>query len=216
MAMGEGAARRHGWRRGRAAAPGPDDGMVRWWWPAEARPAGWTGAGSATVRATRAYRRQGEAVSAIQPPVGRVVLEVQRMDPDLPLPAYAHPGDAGLDLVAARDVELGPGGRAAVPTGLIVAVPEGWVGLVHPRSGLARRHGITVANAPGTIDSGYRGELQVLLVNLGDEVVALSRGDRIAQLLIQPVGHAEVVEVPSFEATQRGEGGFGSTGLGSA
>jgi dUTP pyrophosphatase len=155
-------------------------------------------------------------VSAIQPPVGRVVLEVQRMDPDLPLPAYAHPGDAGLDLVAARDVELGPGGRAAVPTGLIVAVPEGWVGLVHPRSGLARRHGITVANAPGTIDSGYRGELQVLLVNLGDEVVALSRGDRIAQLLIQPVGHAEVVEVPSFEATQRGEGGFGSTGLGSA
>jgi dUTP pyrophosphatase len=144
-----------------------------------------------------------------------IELAVQRLDPELPLPSYAHPGDAGLDLVAAADVALEPGGRAAVPTGLVVAVPDGWVGLVHPRSGLARRHGVTVANAPGTIDAGYRGELQVLLVNLGDEPVTLRRGDRVAQLLVQPVGHARVVEVSDHAATARGDGGFGSTGLGS-
>lgn len=144
-----------------------------------------------------------------------VELQVQRLDPALPLPTYAHDGDAGLDLVAATDVELAPGARVAVPTGLVVAVPDGWVGLVHPRSGLAARHGVTVANAPGTIDAGYRGELRVLLVNLGDAVVRLDRGDRVAQLLLQPVGHARVVEVVGFEATARGVGGFGSTGLAS-
>jgi len=144
-----------------------------------------------------------------------VELQVQRLDPALPLPTYAHDGDAGLDLVAATDIELAPGARAAVPTGLVVAVPEGWVGLVHPRSGLARRHGVTVANAPGTIDAGYRGELKVLLVNLGDTVVRLARGDRIAQLLLQQVGRAQVVEVAGFEATARGHGGFGSTGMAS-
>lgn len=144
-----------------------------------------------------------------------VELQVQRLDPALPLPTYAHDGDAGLDLVAATDVELAPGARVAVPTGLVVAVPDGWVGLVHPRSGLASRHGVTVANAPGTIDAGYRGELRVLLVNLGDAVVRLDRGDRVAQLLLQPVGHARVVEVVGFEATARGVGGFGSTGLAS-
>lgn len=142
-----------------------------------------------------------------------VELRVRRLDPGIPLPAYAHVGDAGLDLVAAEDVELAPGARAAVRTGLVVAVPEGWVGLVHPRSGLARRHGVTVANAPGTIDAGYRGELQVLLVNLGDESVELSRGDRVAQLLLQQVGHARVLETEDLGDTARGTGGFGSTGL---
>jgi dUTP pyrophosphatase len=143
----------------------------------------------------------------------RVVLRVRRLDPGVPLPRYAHPGDAGLDLVAAQPVRLEPGGRAAVPTGLSIAVPDGWVGLVHPRSGLARRQGVTVANAPGTIDAGYRGELQVLLVNLGAEPVQLERGDRIAQLLLQPVGVAQVLEVEDLGPTRRGAGGFGSTGL---
>jgi dUTP pyrophosphatase len=144
-----------------------------------------------------------------------VELRVRRLDPEVPLPRYAHPGDAGLDLVAASAVRLEPGARAAVPTGIAVAIPAGWVGLVHPRSGLARRHGVTVTNAPGTIDAGYRGEVQVLLVNLGQEPVDLARGDRIAQLLLQPVGVASVVEVADLDDTARGAGGFGSTGLGS-
>jgi dUTP pyrophosphatase len=140
-------------------------------------------------------------------------LRVVRLDPSVPLPAYAHEGDAGMDLAAAAEVTLAPMGRAAVPTGLAVAIPAGWVGLVHPRSGLARRHGVTVANAPGTIDSGYRGELQVLLINLGADAVTLDRGDRIAQLLLQPVGRATVVEASHLDDTTRGDGGFGSTGL---
>jgi dUTP pyrophosphatase len=142
-----------------------------------------------------------------------IELQVKRLVADAPLPAYAHDGDAGLDLAAAEDVELPAGGRAAVPTGLAVAVPRGWVGLVHPRSGLARRHGVTVANAPGTIDAGYRGEVQVLLVNLGRDPVTLRKGDRVAQLLLQRVGRAEIVEVEELDGTTRGEGGFGSTGL---
>ena len=142
-----------------------------------------------------------------------VRLEVQRLDPQVALPRYAHPGDAGLDLAAAEDVTLAPGERHAVATGLAVAVPDGWVGLVHPRSGLALRHGLTVVNAPGTIDAGYRGELKVLLVNLGGEPVEIHRGDRIAQLLLQEVGRAEVVEVTELSATVRGAGGFGSTGV---
>jgi dUTP pyrophosphatase len=142
-----------------------------------------------------------------------IELQVKRLVADVPLPAYAHDGDAGLDLAAAEDVELPAGGRAAVPTGLAVAVPHGWVGLVHPRSGLARRHGVTVANAPGTIDAGYRGEVQVLLVNLGRDPVTLRKGDRVAQLLLQRVGRAEIVEVEELDGTTRGEGGFGSTGL---
>lgn len=145
-----------------------------------------------------------------------VRLEVRRLRPDAVLPAYAHPGDAGLDLAAVDPVRLWPGERVAVPTGLAVAVPDGWVGLVHPRSGLARRHGLTVANAPGTIDAGYRGEVQVLLVNLGIEVVDIAAGDRVAQLLLQRVGWAEVVEVQELSDTVRGDGGFGSTGVASA
>jgi dUTP pyrophosphatase len=145
--------------------------------------------------------------------IENIELQVKRLVGDVPLPAYAHDGDAGLDLAAAQDVELAPGGRAAVPTGLAVAVPPGWVGLVHPRSGLARRHGVTVANAPGTIDAGYRGEVQVLLVNLGTDPVLLRKGDRVAQLLLQRVGRAEIVEVEELDGTTRGEGGFGSTGL---
>jgi dUTP pyrophosphatase len=142
-------------------------------------------------------------------------LAVRRLDPDMPLPSYAHDGDAGLDLAASTDVTLGPGERAAVPTGLAIAIPRGWVGLVHPRSGLASRHGITVANAPGTIDAGYRGEVHVLLINLGQWSVTLRRGDRIAQLLVQQVGHVRIHEVDQLDETLRASGGFGSTGLGS-
>lgn len=140
-------------------------------------------------------------------------LRVRRLRPGAVLPAYAHEDDAGLDLAVAETCELAPGARAAVPTGLAVAVPRGWVGLVHPRSGLALDRGLTVVNAPGTIDAGYRGELCVLLVNLGDEVVALEPGDRVAQLVLQRVGRAEVVEVEHLEQTSRGQEGFGSTGV---
>ncbi len=141
-----------------------------------------------------------------------IELAVRRLRPDAVLPAYAHAGDAGLDLTAVEAVRLGPGERAAVPTGLAVAIPDGWVGLVHPRSGLARRHGLTVANAPGTIDAGYRGEVQVLLVNLGSDPVEVAAGERVAQLLLQEVGRARVVEVEGLDDTVRGGGGFGSTG----
>ena len=141
-------------------------------------------------------------------------LQVQRLHPDAVLPAYAHAGDAGLDLTALQAHHLEPGERVAAPTGLAVAIPDGWVGLVHPRSGLALRHGLTVANAPGTIDAGYRGEVKVLLVNLGAEGVDIEVGDRIAQLVLQRVGRAQVVEVDALPSTGRGEGGFGSTGVG--
>ncbi|MGH8929320.1 MAG: dUTP diphosphatase [Egibacteraceae bacterium] len=140
-------------------------------------------------------------------------LRVRRLDPQLPLPAYAHPGDAGLDLFARRDVTLAPGERAVVPTGLAVAIPPGCAGLVHPRSGLAARHGIALVNAPGTIDAGYRGEIKVILINLDPTHPAhIGRGDRIAQLLIQRVETAHVEEVTDLDATDRGDAGFGSTG----
>lgn len=145
-------------------------------------------------------------------PIERPELPVQRLHPDAVLPSYAHPGDAGLDLTSVEEVVLAPGERAAVATGLAMAVPDGWVGLVHPRSGLARRHGITVANAPGTIDAGYRGEVLVLLVNLGPDEVRLAAGERVAQLVLQRVGSAAVAEVASLDDTTRGRGGFGSTG----
>lgn len=140
-------------------------------------------------------------------------LPVRRLRPDAHLPTYAHPGDAGCDLRAVEACKLAPGERAAVPTGVAIAIPEGWAGLVLPRSGLARRHGIGLVNAPGLIDAGYRGELQVLLVN-HDRVEAfeITPGDRIAQLVLVQCASAEVVETDDLGDTVRGEGGFGSSG----
>ena len=139
-------------------------------------------------------------------------IEIVRSDPAVALPAYAREGDAGLDLAAVATVTLEPGGRELVPTGLRVAIPDGYAGLVMPRSGLALRSGVTVLNAPGLIDSGYRGEVGVLLVNHGARPVVIERSDRIAQLVIQPVARAEPVEVRELPGSRRGEGGFGSTG----
>ena len=142
-----------------------------------------------------------------------LVIPLRRLDPDLPLPAYAHPGDAGADLVAAEEVELAPGARAAVRTGVAVAIPEGYVGLVHPRSGLAGRLGVTVLNAPGTVDAGYRGEILVILINHDPSTtVKISRGDRIAQLVVQRVERAAFEVVDELDDTARGDGGHGSTG----
>ena len=143
-----------------------------------------------------------------------VEIPVQRLDAALPLPTYARPGDAGLDLLAAEETTLAPaGGRALVPTGLAVAIPEGYAGFVQPRSGLALRHGVTCLNTPGLIDSGYRGELQVLLVNTDPhEPFVVRRGERIAQLVIQAVAVASLVEVEELPPSARGSGGFGSTG----
>jgi dUTP pyrophosphatase len=130
----------------------------------------------------------------------------------LPLPAYATSGAAGMDIVSAEQVTIAPGARLAVATGLAVAIPEGFEIQVRPRSGLALKHGISVPNTPGTIDSDYRGELKVILVNLGHEPFAIARGDRIAQLVLAPVVQAVWDEVADLDATERGEGGFGSTG----
>jgi dUTP pyrophosphatase len=142
------------------------------------------------------------------------VLEVQvrRLDPDVPLPAYARPGDAGCDLVTLVAVELHPGQRALLPTGIALALPDGYAGFVHPRSGLAAQHGIGIVNAPGTIDAGYRGEIKVVLVNHGREVVRIARLDRIAQLVVQRVEQVVWSEVGALSETQRGDGGYGSTG----
>lgn len=131
---------------------------------------------------------------------------------DLPLPAYATDGAAGMDVVSAEDVTIAKGARHAVATGLSVAIPAGYEIQVRPRSGLALKHGITVANAPGTIDSDYRGEVKVILINLGQEPFAIRRGDRIAQLVLAPVTRASWLEVAELDETERGEGGFGSTG----
>ena len=136
----------------------------------------------------------------------------------LPLPAYATPGSAGLDLVAALEhpVELPPGGRVLVPTGLAMALPDGYEAQIRPRSGLALKHGITVLNAPGTIDSDYRGEVSVLLVNLGDQPVLIARGERIAQMVVAPVTRIAWREQVTLDETRRGAGGYGSTGRGGA
>jgi len=143
-------------------------------------------------------------------------IQIQRLSHSegLELPSYASAGAAGADLRAAVDSEMviGPGERTAVPTGLILEIPLGWEGQVRPRSGLAIRYGLTVVNAPGTIDSDYRGELKVLLINLGAEDVTIYRGDRIAQLLVTPAPQVEFAEVEVLDATDRGAGGFGSTG----
>lgn len=138
---------------------------------------------------------------------------VTRLDPNLPLPNYAKAGDAGADIVSRIDIELAPGERALVPTGISIALPDGFVALVHPRSGLAIKHGVTMVNAPGTVDAGYRGELQVILINHDPrESVSFKRGDRIAQLVIQRVDRAEFIEVNSLPGSERAGDGFGSTG----
>jgi dUTP pyrophosphatase len=143
----------------------------------------------------------------------RVEVLIRRLDPGLPLPASAHPGDAGVDLCAAADVALAPGERAVVPTGIAIALPDGYAAFVHPRSGLAARHGVTLVNAPGTIDAGYRGEIAVTMINTDKNAgVSFKRGDRIAQLVIQRVEHAVFYEVSMLPGSARGEGGFGSTG----
>lgn len=139
--------------------------------------------------------------------------EIKRLDPDLPLPAYQHESDAGLDLHAAESVVLAPGERAVIGTGIAVAVPEGFVGLTAPRSGLAARIGLSTVNAPGVIDAGYRGELKLVLVNLDpSQKIEIARGERVAQLLLVPVVRAEVVEVEELSASDRGDAGLGSTG----
>jgi dUTP pyrophosphatase len=143
-----------------------------------------------------------------------VKVEVKRLPNGggLPLPAYATGGAAGMDVVSAEDVTIAPGARHAVATGLAMAIPQGYEVQVRPRSGLALKHGITVPNTPGTIDSDYRGELKVILINLGDEPFAIQRGDRVAQLVLAPVVQAAWDEVAELDTTERGEGGFGSTG----
>ena len=142
-----------------------------------------------------------------------VEILVQRLDDAVPLPSYAHPGDAGADLHTTVDVTLAPGERALVPTGLSIALPDGFVALVHPRSGLAARHGLSIVNTPGTVDAGYRGEIKVMLINHDPvETVTLARGDRIAQLVVQRFERARFVEVGQLPASVRGEGGYGSTG----
>jgi len=138
---------------------------------------------------------------------------VQRLDSEVPLPAYAHDADAGADLVTTRDVVLEPGEREVVPTGIALALPVGYAGFVHPRSGLAARVGLSIVNAPGTIDAGYRGEVKVCLVNLDRRrTVRLSRGDRIAQLVVQRIERASFVAVEGLPESVRGAGGYGSTG----
>jgi dUTP pyrophosphatase len=142
-----------------------------------------------------------------------VAVLIQQLDDGLPLPAYAHPGDAGADLMTSVDVELAPGERAMVPTGVAIALPDGYAAFVHPRSGLAARFGVGIVNAPGTVDAGYRGEIKVLLVNHDTATpVRLSRGDRIAQLVVQRVEHVLFHRVDELPGSARGAGGHGSTG----
>jgi dUTP pyrophosphatase len=152
-------------------------------------------------------------MALVNPGTGPVDVLIKRLDPELPLPARSHPGDAGVDLMAAADVELAPGARAVVPTGVAIALPDGYAAFVHPRSGLAARHGVTIVNAPGTVDAGYRGEIRVTLLNTDPaQAVSFSRGDRIAQLVIQRVAAPVFHEVDSLPGSARGEAGFGSTG----
>ncbi|NUP59990.1 MAG: dUTP diphosphatase [Pseudarthrobacter sp.] len=152
---------------------------------------------------------------APSPAPGAPTLQVQlkMLDPELEAPSYAHPGDAGADLRAREDVVLLPGERKLVPTGVAIALPEGFVALIHPRSGLATKHGLTIVNAPGTVDAGYRGEISVTLLNTdSSQPIELRRGDRIAQMVIQRVEHAQFIPVSELSGSVRGTGGFGSTG----
>ena len=139
---------------------------------------------------------------------------ITRLDPSIPLPRYAKGGDAGADIVSRIDITLQPGERALVPTGISIALPDGYVALVHPRSGLAVKHGVTMVNAPGTVDAGYRGELQCIMINHDPkESITFHKGDRIAQLVIQKVERAQFIEVENLPGSGRGNGGFGSTGV---
>ncbi len=140
-------------------------------------------------------------------------VQLLRLDPELPVPGYAHAADAGADLMARSDARIAPGERVLVPTGIAIALPPGYAAFVHPRSGLALRHGLTIVNAPGTIDAGYRGEIAVLLLNCDPhETVRISRGDRIAQLVVQRVEQVRFVETSVLPLSDRGEGGYGSSG----
>ncbi|MBB5784997.1 dUTP diphosphatase [Nonomuraea jabiensis] len=145
--------------------------------------------------------------------MSKVEVLIQRLDAGLPMPSYAHAGDAGADLYAAEDVELLPGERAVVGTGVAIALPDGYAAFVHPRSGLAAKHGVTLVNAPGTVDAGYRGEIRVTLINTdAKEPFRLQRGDRVAQLVVQRVERAVFSEVERLPGSVRGANGFGSTG----
>ncbi len=138
---------------------------------------------------------------------------IRRLDPEAPLPTYAHPGDAGADLITTVDAKLDPGERAVLPTGIAIALPDGYAAFVHPRSGLAAKYGVSLVNAPGTVDAGYRGEIKVIVVNHDPrEPVVFHRGDRIAQLVIQKVERARFHEVEELPGSARADGGFGSTG----
>jgi dUTP pyrophosphatase len=155
------------------------------------------------------------AAPDLDPAGGSVPVLLRRLDPDVPVPAAAHPGDAGVDLVTTDALELAPGQRATVGTGIALALPDGFAAFVLPRSGLAARSGLTIVNAPGTVDAGYRGEVRVTLLNTDDRVtVRLERGDRIAQLIVLPVPRIRFVEVATLPGSVRGEAGFGSTGTG--
>ncbi len=142
-----------------------------------------------------------------------MTLRFRRIHPDAALPSYAHEGDAGMDVRSVEELELAPGARALVHTGLVMMLPPGWEAQVRPRSGLALKHGVTVLNTPGTIDAGYRGEVGVILVNFGDRPFKVSKGDKVAQVVVAPVTRAEIVETSELDETERGAGGFGSTGV---
>ena len=142
-----------------------------------------------------------------------IELQIKLLDPDLPMPRYQHAGDAGLDLPSRVDYVLEPGERALIPTGIAVAIPGGYAGFVLPRSGLASRHGVALVNSPGLVDSGYRGEMAIIMINTDKrEAFHIKRGDRIAQLVIQRVEEVKLARVDELDHTSRGEGGFGSTG----
>ncbi|MDQ0664813.1 dUTP pyrophosphatase [Arthrobacter ulcerisalmonis] len=146
-------------------------------------------------------------------PAPTLQVQLKMLDPELEAPSYAHPGDAGADLRAREDVVLLPGERRLVPTGVAIALPDGFVALIHPRSGLATKHGLTIVNAPGTVDAGYRGEISVTLLNTdSSQPIELRRGDRIAQMVIQRVEYAQFIPVSELDGSVRGTGGFGSTG----
>lgn len=145
--------------------------------------------------------------------MNHIEVQIKRLDKDLPIPQYAKSGDAGVDIYARIDCTLAPGQRAMVPTGIAIALPDGYVCFAHPRSGLAAKHGISIVNAPGTIDAGYRGEVQIILINTDTQnTFEIKRGDRIAQLVFQKVEHANFHEVEELPDSERGRDGFGSTG----